>query len=205
MSKNNKHKTPIEILYDRYEYMAAVYANKIFNFERHGYEKDDIIQELRIKIYTSIVAYSEKWLEFKKTGRYKPVPIVFYIKAAMVNKNKDFIKLFNASSVENVEKISVQNDGFDYSTYSTLESNIDLNNCVCEINGINLFQSLRGRKKQIFALYLKGFTVIELDFMFSKIDVPTLIKNQTDLIKNKKEQLLDYNNSSYTVVTVDEG
>ena len=200
MSKQN-HKTAIESLYGKYEYMAAIYASKIFNFERYGYEKEDIVQELRIKIYTSIISYAEKWAEYKRTNRYKPVPIKFYIKAAMVNKVKDFIKLFNMEQVENIDKVSIQADGFDHSQFNTIESNLDINNCVCEINGVDLFEGLHGRKKQAFALFLKGFTIPELNERFTKIDVMTVVTRQIEFIRTKREELLDYKNTYYTMTT----
>lgn len=198
------HTTAIESLYGKYEYMAAIYASKIFNFERYGYEKEDIVQELRIKIYTSIISYAEKWAEYKLTNRYKPVPIKFYIKAAMVNKVKDFIKLFNMEQVENVDKVSVEVDGFDHSNYTTMDSNLDINNCICEINGVDLFDGLNGRKKQAFALFLKGFTIPELNQRFTKIDVMNVVTRQIEFIRTKREQLLDYKNVHFTMSTTPE-
>lgn len=195
-------KSAIENIYKKYEYLATQYSNKIFNFERYGYEKEDILQEFRIKIYTSIISYASRWAEYKETGKYKPVPIKFYIKSAMVNKTKDFIKLFNSDTVENKQKISIQKDEFDYSEHSSLESELDLNNSICIINGVDLFYGLVGRKRQIFSLFLKGFTIPDLSDKFEKIDVIKLISNQIDYLKTKKHELNDFAIERYSTVSV---
>lgn len=198
--KNSKTSSAIQKLYEKYEYMAKNYADKIFNFERYGYEKDDVIQEFRIKIYTSIVSYSSKWAEYKQTGKYKPVPIEFYLKTSMVNKVKDFIKLFNMETVENVDKISIESDGFDYASYSTATSVMSLNDNVCEINGVDIFDGLVGRKKTIFSEYLSGFSVKEISQKYPTIDVECVITNQIQFLQQFKERLLDYNNIEFNMV-----
>ena len=194
----------IQQLYSSYEYMAKSYAEKIFNYERYGYEKEDVIQEFRIKIYTSIISYSEKWAEYKKTGKYKPVPIEFYLKTAMVNKVKDFIKLFNMPIIENVDKISIESDGFDYSEFSTITSVISLNEDVCEINGVDLMSGLVGRKRTIFCDYLLGYSIKEISAKFPTLDVESVINNQIQYIKGLKENLLDYQKHEYSMISYNE-
>lgn len=198
--KKSKTTSAIQNLYERYEYMAKNYADKIFNFERYGYEKDDVIQEFRIKIYTSIVSYSEKWQEYKTTGKYKPVPIEYYLKTAMVNKVKDFIKLFNMEIVENVDKISIESDGFDYASFSTATSVMSLNDNICEINGVDIFQGLIGRKKDIFSEFLTGFTIKEISSKYPRIDVETVVTSQIEFLQQYKNRLLDYSNQEFNMV-----
>lgn len=197
---NNSKPSAIQKLYEKYEYMAKNYADKIFNFERYGYEKDDVVQEFRIKIYTSIVSYSDKWAEYKRTGKYKPVPIEYYLKTSMVNKVKDFIKLFNMDLVENIDKISIENDGFDYALFSTATSVMSLNENVCEINGVDIFQGLIGRKKSIFSEYLSGFSIKEISQKYPNIDVESVVNNQIELLHQFKNRLLDYRNHEFSMV-----
>lgn len=201
-SKNKKpnNYSPIQVLYSKHEYLAKFYADKIFNFERFGYEKIDIIQEFRIKIYTSIISHSEKWAEYRKTGKYKPVPIEYYLKAAMVNKVKDFIKLFNMEIVENIDKISIESDGFDYGLGSDVTSVISLNDNICEINGIDIFQGLIGRKKTIFSEYISGVSIKEICEKYPMIDVQNVINQQVERLKPYKERLYDFHVQEYSMV-----
>ena len=50
-----------EILYSRYEYLAGKYASKIFAYEQLSFEYEDLLQEFRVKIFTSIKAYAVRW------------------------------------------------------------------------------------------------------------------------------------------------
>ena len=50
-----------EQLYERYEYLAYKYANKMFSYEELSLEYEDLLQEFRIKIFTSIKAYGHRW------------------------------------------------------------------------------------------------------------------------------------------------
>jgi hypothetical protein len=186
----------IEKFYLRFEYLAYNYAKQIFNYERSGYEYQDIIQELKIKIYTSILGYAHKWQEYKQTGKYKPVPIKFYIKTALINRTKDFIKQFNQETVENVNKISINQ--FDYGVYNTMVSRMDLNKRICTINGVDLFHKISEQEKKCFALYLKGFPMNKLLKVFPKIIVPDLINKQLTYLNSRKEDLLDYVKIKYT-------
>ena len=188
-------------MYNKYEYLAVNYSNKIFNFERYGYEKEDIVQEFRIKIYTSIISYAEKWSEYKNTGKYKPVPIEYYLKLCMVNKVKDFIKLFNMENIENVDKISIENDGFDYSKETTISSVLSLKDNVCEINGVDLFVGLVGRKKQIFSDFLSGYDYKEISEKFPDLDVTSTINNQINKLQKYKNKLFDYSTTEFSMVT----
>jgi hypothetical protein len=137
-------KTPSAILkfYNRFEHLAEKYAKQVFNYERYGYERQDIVQEFKIKLYTSIITYGEKLMEYKETGKYKPVPIEFYLKSAMVNKVKDFVRKLNLEEVANSNRVSIEDNTFDYSVYNDMVSELDLQkNVYMKVwNGlINLF------------------------------------------------------------------
>ncbi len=195
----NKQQPIAEKFYLRYEYLAYSYAKQIFNYERSGYEYQDILQELKIKIYTTILAYARKWQEYKTTGKFKPVPMEFYIKTAMVNRTKDFIKQFNQESVENVDKISISN--FDYGVQSTMVSRMDLSKRICTINGVDLFYKMSEVEKKCFALYLKGFTVPKLIKLFPKVVVLELINDQITYLNHRKNDLLNYVKIKHTTIT----
>jgi hypothetical protein len=195
----------IEKFYLRYEHLASTYASQIFNFERNGYERQDVVQELRIKIYNSIIAYCKKWTEYRATGRYKPVPIEFYIKTALVNRTKDFIREFNYETVENCDKISIQRHSFDYAEQHMVDSDIDLNKCVCEINGVDLMKDLTGNQRKCFSLYIKGFTITKLKSMFSKqFNAELVIQNQIKYLRTQKETLMSFDSVRHEMYVFDE-
>jgi hypothetical protein len=200
----NKKSSAVTKLYMKYEYMASYYASSIFNFERYGLEKEDVVQEFKIKIYTAIIGYAEKWKIYRQTNKYKPIPIEYYIKTAMVNKKKDFIKLFNMEEVSNASKISIEQDGFDFSDYTDISSKIHFENNICCINGVDLFLGLRGRKKDVFSMYLQGFNVIEIADVYPNIDVNNVIFNQVEFIKTKRKDLLNYKKMRYSKVSINE-
>jgi len=195
----------VDKFYLRYEYLANNYASTVFNYERSGYERQDVVQEFKIKIYNAIIAYCRKWQEYKDTGRYKPVPIEFYIKSALVNRQKDFIREFNYETVENSEKLSIQSNSFDYAVQHNVDSSIDLNNCVCEINGVDLLQGLSGNQKKCFVLYIKGFTITKLKKMFiEQFNAETLIQNQVRILRSHQETLMSFDTVKYEMYAYEE-
>ena len=54
--KMNANKKTSELLYEKYEYLAKKHAAKIYSYEELSYEYEDLIQEFKIKIFTSIKA-----------------------------------------------------------------------------------------------------------------------------------------------------
>ena len=50
-----------EKLYLKYEYLAKKYANKIFSYEELSFEYEDLLQEFRIKIFTSLKSYGRRY------------------------------------------------------------------------------------------------------------------------------------------------
>lgn len=202
---SNRTPSTVEKYYLMYEHLASNYASKIFNYERQGYEYQDILQELKIKIYSSIVAYAKKWMEYKRTGRYKPVPIEYYIKNALVNRQKDYIKQFNYETVENSDKISIQRNSFDYSVYTENNSEIDLGKCICVINGIDLFEGLEDDAKRCFALYIKGFSIPKLKTMFKrKFNSESVIQNQIHYLSSFRKELMDFDTKRHTLYAFEE-
>jgi DNA-directed RNA polymerase specialized sigma24 family protein len=190
--KKQRENLTIQKYIKQFEPLAKQYASKVFNYERTGYEKSDIVQEFRIKIYTSLLAYGQKWAEFKRTGRYKPVPLEYYIKTAMVNKFKDLVKQFNQNDVSNVDKVSFE--GVDIGEHNTMESDIDMTKLRVVINEVDCLEELKDKnQKRCFILYLKGFTITELKKLFQgKFNAETVIHQQLDVLRGKKQLLMDY-------------
>lgn len=87
-----------EKIFLKYEGLANYYASKIWNEDNLGLEKEDIAQELKIRLFLAIKTYARRWNEFKKTGKNRPIPIEFYLKTTMTNKSKDMIKEINSAN-----------------------------------------------------------------------------------------------------------
>lgn len=190
--------------YHKFEPLTYQYARKVFNYERFGYEFDDVWQEFKIKLYTSILSYLEKWKEYTTTGKYKPVPIVYYIKSAMVNKVKDFVRKFNLEEVANAPKVSIQDNQFDYSETDPLEGTDYSQNFV--LNGVDLLENLNPVERIIFILYLKGYTLREIKQRTFKngIKPVQVIKSQLAYLHGHKAELLSHNHQTHKVFSFDE-
>jgi len=131
-----------EKLYHRYKYLTVFYANRVFDEHKIGFNKQDLQQELSIKLCTSIKAYGRRWLYFKKTGLNKPIPIKYYLKLCLVNKVKDIIKHISRQKISYCDVFN-----FDYG--KAIDSVIDFTNKKIEINGIDLFFGLETKEHKI--------------------------------------------------------
>lgn len=87
--------------YKKFEPFIKGYTSKI-EITDNSIELCDIEQELKIKLYTSIIAYGKKWGHWRKTGKLKPIPIEFYIKTVLNNK---MIDLYKSAKSRNTNRI----------------------------------------------------------------------------------------------------
>ena len=140
-----------EILFERYEYLAKIYASKIFAFEELSFEYDDLLQEFKLKIYTSIKAYGRAWKAWREGRGYKPIPLEFYLKNACGNKMRDFMKYISR------ENYKVRIDEIDYDFGVESETKIVPEDNEFVVNGIDLLENLEGKERLIFSLYLRGY------------------------------------------------
>lgn len=185
--------TKQQYFYEKYEYLAYRYANHIYDIQYLGFEKEDLIQELKLKIYTSIGKFGVKWANYRKTGLCKPVPLVKYLESCMNMKLRDYIKY--------IQKMR----NSDFAFRSCLEdvdfgrdveySEIDFLKKQVVIKGIDILQGLNKEEKQVFSLHLKGYSKTEIKKIFSNksIDTSLTIDNQTLKLYHFKDDLLNQN------------
>lgn len=176
--------------YEKFEPLARKYAFKIYQAEKIGFEFEDLVQEFKIKIYTSILAYGNYYQRYKERGLYKPWPIEMYVRRSLDNKYKDFIKSINQADYKT---ISIEQDGFDYSLLHSMESHIIINErvCECEINGVNLLEGLTDIEGRCFMMFLKGYTISKLQKIFKNLfHAAEMIKKQVALLQTKEKELL---------------
>jgi len=194
--QNNK---VINSLYNKYEYLSREYAKKVFNYERQGLLLEDIQQEMRIKIYMSIMGYGRAWADYRETGMRKPAPMESWIRLTLANKVKDYIRIFNIDNVNNKDKISIGNgeETVDVGFFSTVASEIDLDNEVCVVNDVDILAGLKNDRKTCFSLFLKGHTIRELSTKFPKINAENLISQHSKLLRGKRNELYDFTNNHF--------
>lgn len=141
-----------EVLYNRYEYLAKKYASKIYSYEELSYEYEDLVQEFRIKIFTTIKSYGKRWSAYRKGEKPKPVPLRYYLEGACSNKVKDFMKYISRENY----KTRIDEISYDYGINNETETVPNKNRFF--LNGVNLLEGLTGKERAIFSLYLRGYT-----------------------------------------------
>ena len=139
-----------ELLYNRYEYLAKKYASKIFSYEELSFEFEDLVQEFRIKIFTSIKSYGRRWGKYRRNEASKPVPIRFYLEAACSNKTRDFMKYISRENY----KTRIDDINYDFGVED--DTNISPEENKFFVNGIDLLEGLDGKERAIFSLFLRG-------------------------------------------------
>lgn len=140
-----------EKLYHRYEYLAKRYASKIFSYEELSFEFEDLVQEFRIKIFTSIKSYGKRWAKYRRNEASKPVPIRYYLEAACSNKARDFMKYISRENY----KTRIDDINYDFGVEDDTTISPESNKFV--VNGVNLLEGLKGKERAIFSLFLRGY------------------------------------------------
>lgn len=179
-----------EEIFKKYEYLADRYASKIFSYDQLSLEYEDLLQEFRLKILTSIEAYTNRWKKHIKEGYAKPTPIRFYLEAACSSKAKDFMKYITREN----HKVRMDDIDYDYGLISDCQMDDSTNTFI--LNGIDLLENLSGKQRIAFSMYLKGFNNKKIDKVINnKIttianEKPKVVQKQIDyLLKNYGSEL----------------
>lgn len=176
-------KKPSRLLFDKYEYLAIFYAKKLFKIETLSFDRDDIFQEFRIKLYDIIVAYGHRWSEYRLGERGKPIPLVFYIRTSLNNFVYDYIQ--DIQKTEKSQYVLPNNfESMDYGISHTTLSTIDLENDICVIDDVDIFLNLTKDEILVVKMFISGFN-------FSEIGSKSGLKFATihKIIDEKKESL----------------
>ena len=144
---------PSEKLYMQYEYLAKKYAAQIFAYEELSFEFEDLVQEFRIKIFTSIKAYGRKYARYLKGEESKPVHIRYYLECACGNKKRDFMKYIKREN----HKQRIDDINFDFGVEDDCEIVPEKNRFIAR--GVDLLEGLHGKERAVFSLYLRGYKI----------------------------------------------
>lgn len=174
--------------YEQYEHLAKKYSREVWDTWKIGMEQEDILQELKLKLYVGIIAYINKFREYEKTGRLKPVPIEYYLRTVLMSKIKDFIKEIN----EQQYAVSLSNEEVNMEIGYHGDFNIvDWKKREIIVNDIDILHGLNWEEKGCFCLFLKGFNLASLSSLYSdKLDPRSIIKNQLAFLKTYEPDLL---------------
>lgn len=207
---------PSERLYAKYEYLAKKYASKIFSYEALSFEYEDLVQEFRLKIFTSIKAYGRRYARFMRGEASRPVPIKYYLEAACGNKARDFMKFISREGY----KVRMDDINYDYGIEDDSVTDTRANRFV--VNGVNLLEGLSGKERAVFSLFLRGYgTNFLRKVYFSNAKEKALKKeviksgdepiDVTDVIEMQREYLIKHYGSAlleqkkvYTSYSVDD-
>ena len=130
---------PSEKLYMKYEYLAKKYAARIFAYEELSYEFEDLVQEFRLKIFTSIKAYGRRYARYRRGEDSKPVHIKYYLECACGNKMRDFVKYISRENY----KVRIDDVNFDFGVENETDIDVDKNKFI--IRGIDMLEGLSGK------------------------------------------------------------
>lgn len=159
----------IDKFYQRHLSIPRQYLSRVGSYERIGWERSDVLQELNIKMFMTIKAWARRYREFEHTGRYAPVDMAVFIRTAMVNRVKDFYKLIERmpKSTEITYATEGRIDIVDH-TPNFGETVVDLRTKRLFVCGENLLEGLPDSfSRTMFMLSFMGFRPHELDRRFS--------------------------------------
>lgn len=203
---------PSEKLYQEYEFLARKYANKIFSYHEISFEYADLLQEFRIKIFTSIKSYGRRWSKYRKGEAPRPVPIRYYLEAACGNKARDFIKYISREN----HKVSIDEINYDFGVEDNNSVDPTANKFI--VNGVDLLEGLSGKERAVFSLYLRGYNLTFLRKVYNSkeskqrvvangdelIDVKDIIEIQKEFLIKKYGSELMKSQQVYSSYSVDE-
>jgi hypothetical protein len=158
----------------KYEHLAKYYADKIWKSGNIGMDKEDLAQEFRVKLITSIKAYAIKCNDFRKGKGYKPVPIEFYLKSTLLQKSKDFMRHINR-----VEFIPMSSINFDYGMDQ--KESLDASKGEFVIDGFDILDLFKGEEKKMMKFHLKGIDKEKIEKIFKNSKLDPISTNKINL------------------------
>lgn len=180
-----------EMLFIKYEHLAKKYALKVFNLDRISFDKEDVQQEFRLKLFQVIIAYGKALSEKKN-----PIPLNIYIRSSLGNFVQDFIEKIEHD--KNRMVILHGDHTFDYAVFKDSYCEIDLKKCQIIINGFDLLDGLSQRQKLIFCMYCEGHDLKKLNRLF-KMDCEVVIKRRRAFIAKNKQKFISNNAKEFLV------
>lgn len=182
------------VLFERYQHMVVPYAKSIWDLHKLSMDLDDLIQELKIKLFGAIMTYAQRWVEYRESGKYKPIEFEIYLRNTLINRSRDFIKKIGKSPQR---KLSIDNNNrFDFGTTQEDFDIEGINKGKCEIGGVDIFKGLDKEGTKIFSLHLKGWDINKIAQMYPTASA--VIGDHCEHLRSKRDTILEGIESSKT-------
>ena len=177
-----------EKLYLKYEYLAKKYAGLISSYELLSFTREDLEQEFRIKIFTTIKKYGVRWGKYRRGEISKPVALKYYIETACSNKRKDFMKYIEREG----GKVYIDDINYDFGVEEGSIIAPESNTFI--VRDVDVLEGLEGIERSIFSLFVRGYDKRALARVYSaKVNITkseSLVK-VTKIIDDQRQYLLD--------------
>lgn len=187
--------TASQRFYKRYEHLAKKYAGSIYQYDAIGFEYEDLLQEFRMKIYSSILSYGRRWAKYRRGEAARPVPIRFYLECACSNKKNDFMKYITREK----SNLRIDEVNYDRGSYQDTEIQPESNRFI--VHGVDLLENLKGVERAVFSLYLRGFTKKSIYKVNSNNE--SIIRKQIDYLKREYSSVLLQGNTIFETYRID--
>lgn len=174
-----------EKAYKELEYLAVKYANKLYSYEELSLERDDLLQEFRLKIFTSIKAYGRRWLAYRRGEAPKPVPLKYYVECACSNKGNDIMRAIRKENY----KLRIDQTAYDYGVEDTVH--VDSGKDKFVLNDVDVLANLTGVKRVIFSMHVRGQSkklmarVLRTPFAVAEGYDPNMMINDAKMLVDK--------------------
>lgn len=201
-------KTISEQLYLKYEYLAKKYVSQICSYECLAFTREDLEQEFKIKIFTSIRSYGKRWGAYRRGEAKKPVALRYYLETACANKRKDFMKYIERENI----KTSIDEIDYDFGVEDRSYISPETNEFI--IRDINVLEHLTGMERTVFSMFVRGYDMRTLTRIISnkvnnnrseaKSLVNMIIENQRQYLISRYGNELTRQTTMYSSYSIDD-
>lgn len=174
-----------ERLYLKYEYLAKRYANQISSYECLAFTREDLEQEFKVKIFTSLRSYGRRWAKYRRGEASKPVPLRYYLETACSNRRKDLMKYIERENV----KTSIDDICYDFGREDNSHIRPEDNEFI--IHDINVLEGMEGIARIIFSMFVRGYDKRTLARIYS-----AKVNNTKTEARKEVEQIIDTQKSN---------
>ena len=193
----------LQSLYDHYEYLAPIYSQKLYKgLKNLNYTRDDIEQELKIKIYTIIRDFIIKRM-VKKIETDKPMNLLNYISSSCSRALVDLIRKDNQVGIKSDIVDVCEYDFVNYTEFDDFNDTSFLNggNKVV-LNGVDVLAGLNEQEQEIVKLFLKGYKYREIVEIYDDLPIEprAIIVRQRKYWMKNKDQMTSFRNHKFSCV-----
>lgn len=177
----------LQELFDELQWIPEYLSQTVHSLGKLSFEKEDLKQELRLKLWESLNAY----FQLIKQGKKPKMNIRRYCHAACLNRKVDFIRMLlaNKRTFEQINLSEMNTDIGKEETNINIEFDEDCEeDLAIKIDGFDILSVTDDlRKKLIFKDFILGFSYIEISILYgiTKDQVNNIIHDMRKKIREK--------------------